>query len=73
MTFNCQFETPPDKEGKRRFCLTWINEGGIYLPELSKVDNKPIGFRYGQYFYTNPEKHFKHLRENGHAINLIND
>jgi len=71
MKFTCMFLTEPDKKGKRRFCLTWVNEGGIYLPELSKVDNKPIGFRYGQYFYTNPKEHFNHLRERGHEVEVM--
>ena len=38
----------PDQEGKQAFDLFWLDEGGMFRPELSKPGKEPAGYRRGQ-------------------------
>lgn len=46
---------PPDKLGRRSFTLRWTEPDGVYRPEPSKVDGKPVGYRRAQCFFAKPE------------------
>lgn len=61
-------DTGPDKEGRRFFTLTWSEDQGVFRPESSKEDGKPVGYRRGQVFRTNPANQTKDLGTRGHTV-----
>lgn len=50
-------DTGPDDYGRRRFSLLWDDPDGVFRPEPSKQDGKPVGYRRGQCFRAKPEEH----------------
>ncbi len=49
----------PDSLGRRSFTLIWTDPDGIFRPEPSLYDGKPVGFRRGQCFRTKPDRFLK--------------
>lgn len=61
----------PDKEGKRSFTLEWEDPDGVFRPEPSKKDGKPVGYRRGQCFRTVPEEFIARTIADGHEVEVV--
>lgn len=44
----------PDRLGRRFYTLYWTEPNGVFRPEPSNEDGKPVGYRRGQVFRTKP-------------------
>jgi len=56
-----EFHSKPDSLGRQAFTLKWVQDDGVFRPELSKEDGKPIGRRRAQVFFAVPEDHVEML------------
>jgi len=50
-TLHIHVESGPDGQGRHRFTAYWLGNGGVFRPEASKEDGKPVGYRRGQCFH----------------------
>lgn len=49
----------PDRLGRASFTMFWLEPDGVFRPETSKHDGKPVGYRRGQCFKANPNEYIK--------------
>lgn len=50
-------DSAPDRLGRRHFTLVWEEPKGVFRPEPSKTDGKPVGYRRAQCFFAKPEEY----------------
>lgn len=48
-----------DSKGRAPFTLYWLDVGGVFRPEPSKVDGEPVGYRRSQCFRAVPENYIR--------------
>lgn len=68
MRFTVTRTGPVDERGKCQHLLEWEDPQGVFRPEISKQDNKPVGYRRAQYFRCNYHAHLESLRVFGHEV-----
>ena len=71
-TFKLKYDdSGPDGMGRRSFTMTWEEPDGVFRPEPSKDDGKPVGYRRGQCFRAVPEDHIGRLVSQGHIVEVV--
>lgn len=66
-------DSGPDRLGRRSFVLLWEEPDGVYRPEPSTLDGKPVGYRRAQVFFTVPAKCFVGLERQGHRVEIATE
>jgi len=64
------FNTRPDSLGRRQFTIEWVDDGGVFRPELAP-DGKVVGYRRGQVFFARPEEYIKRDRAAGKKVVVV--
>jgi len=63
----------PDRFGRRSFFLHWEEPDGVFRPEPSILDGKPVGYRRAQVFFTVPAECFANLESRGHRVEIATE